>query len=155
MQHVKYSSIENTYRDKFLQMLRDEGKDDGEWIVMEKVHGAQFSFYYDGNEMLTSSRTAFITEEMDFFNWQKVMADNRDNIIDLYERAKKNHDGFSLLVVYGELFGGSYPHNDVPKAKGAKRLQKGVHYHPDNLFYAFDIKVDGRYLGVDENEPFV
>jgi Rnl2 family RNA ligase len=150
MEHVKYSSIENTYREKFIEMIRAEGKDEGEWVVTEKVHGGQLSLYYDGKELKASSRTAFLTPDIDFFNYEKVMEENADKIKEIYNILKKEKEDISFIIVYGELFGGSYPHNDVPKVKGAKRLQKGVLYHPDNLFYAFDIRVDGKYLSVDE-----
>jgi Rnl2 family RNA ligase len=150
MKHIKYASIENTYRQQFLDLIEEEGKDSGEWVVTEKVHGGQFSIYYDGSEIQASTRTAFLTDDMDFFNWRKVLADNRDKVVKLYELIGKKYKNTSMIIVYGELFGGSYPHPDVPKVKTAKRLQKGVHYHPDNLFYAFDIRVDARYLNVDE-----
>jgi len=150
MEHVKYSSIENTYREKFIEMIQAEGKDEGEWVVTEKVHGGQLALYYDGKELKASSRTAFLTPDIDFFNYEKVMEENADKIKEIYNILKKENEDISSIIVYGELFGGSYPHNDVPKVKGAKRLQKGVFYHPDNLFYAFDIRVDGKYLSVDE-----
>lgn len=152
MEFKKFSSIENTYRDTFFDQIREEGKDGGQWVVMEKVHGAQFSIYYDGTSIQASSRTAFLTDEIDFFNWQNVLHDNREKMTKLYEMLKQTEHVFSQVIVYGEIFGGSYPHPDVDKVKTAKRLQKGVHYHPDNLFYAFDIRVDRQYLPVDETD---
>jgi Rnl2 family RNA ligase len=150
MKHTKYPSIENTYRDEFLKLVKEEGKDSGEWVITEKVHGGQFSIYFDGAEFRASSRTAFLTDDLDFYNWQKVLVDNREKIKQIYDTLKSTNKDISQVIVYGELFGGSYPHPDVPKVKTAKRLQKGVYYHPDNLFYAFDIRVDDRYLTVDE-----
>jgi Rnl2 family RNA ligase len=155
MEHIKYSSIENTYRQEFIDLVKEEGLDTGEWVVTEKIHGGQFSIYYDGSEIKASTRTTFLTDDIDFFNWPKVLADNQDKVKKLYDLLKTKHKDLSQVIVYGELFGGSYPHPEVNKVKNAKRLQKGVHYHPDNLFYAFDIRVDGRFLTVDEcNELF-
>ncbi len=55
------------------------------------------------------------------------------------------------LTIFGELIGGSYPHPEVAKIKGATRVQKGVFYAPQNLFLAFDILINNqRYLSVDE-----
>jgi len=150
MKHIGYPSIENTYREQFLALITEEGKNGGEWVVTEKVHGGQFSIYYDGAEIKASSRTAFLSDDIDFFNWQKVLADNRDKIIHVYDILKSQDKNISIVIVYGELFGGSYPHPEVPKVKTAKRLQKGVYYHPDNLFYAFDIMAGNRFLTVDE-----
>jgi Rnl2 family RNA ligase len=154
MEFMKFSSIENSYRDKFKEQIQEQGMDGGDWVVMEKIHGAQFSIYYDGTEITASSRTAFLTEDSDFFNYQKIMEENRKNVITLYNLLKEKRPEMTQVVIYGELFGGSYPHPDVPKIKTAKRLQKGVFYHPDNLFYAFDIKVNGSYLTVDETDEF-
>ena len=151
MEHIKYSSIENTYRQQFIDLIKEDGLDSGEWVVTEKVHGGQLAIYYDGNEFKASTRTAFLTDEIDFFNWPKVLEDNRDKIKKVYDLLKAKNKDISYIIVYGELFGGSYPHPEVNKVKGAKQLQKGVYYHPDNLFYAFDIRIDGKFLSVDES----
>lgn len=46
----------------------------------------------------------------------------------------------TIVKVYGELFGGCYPHKDVTPSKNkVKRIQKGVWYSPYVRFYAFDI----------------
>ncbi|MCP5108953.1 MAG: RNA ligase, Rnl2 family [bacterium] len=150
MEHIKYSSIENTYREQFIEMIKDEEKNGGQWVVSEKIHGGQLALYYDGNELKSSTRTQFLEPGQDFFNYEKVVEQNADKIKKLYDILKKENDDISAVIVYGELFGGDYPHPDVPKVKNAKRLQKGVAYHPDNLFYAFDVRVDGKFLSVDE-----
>jgi len=150
MEHFNYSSIENTYREEFIQLIKTEGKEAGQWVVTEKIHGGQLALYYDGSEFKASTRTAFLTPGMDFFNYEKVVAANADKVKEIYRILASERGDISLVIVYGELFGGDYPHPDVPKVKNAKRLQKGVFYHPDNLFYAFDIRVNGRFLTVDE-----
>ena len=150
MELFKYSSIENTYREEFIELIKAEGKNTGEWVVTEKIHGGQLALYYDGSELKASTRTAFLTQDMNFFNYEKVVAANADKVKAIYQILVKERGSVSLLIIYGELFGGDYPHPDVPKVKNAKRLQKGVFYHPDNLFYAFDIRVDGRFLSVDD-----
>jgi Rnl2 family RNA ligase len=150
MEHIKYSSIENTFREQFIEMIKEEGKDGGEWVVTEKIHGGQLALYYDGNEMKASTRTTFLTPGIDFFNYEKVMAANADKVKEIYNILKKEKGEISVIVVYGELFGGDYPHPDVPKVKNTKRLQKGVFYHPDNLFYGFDIRVDKKFLSLND-----
>lgn len=42
MEFHKYHSIENTYRIKFVEQIKLNPEQD--WIVTEKVHGANFSF---------------------------------------------------------------------------------------------------------------
>jgi hypothetical protein len=39
MEFKRYSSIENSYRTKYLQTLEEQGLTGGEWVVTEKVHG--------------------------------------------------------------------------------------------------------------------
>lgn len=158
MEFKKFSSIENSYRDKFIDRIRHEKQDGGDWVVMEKVHGAQFSIYYDGSSLRASTRTAFLEDGDDFYNWKEVLEEHRENMQNLYKLVKEtmpdasNFPGLAIIV-YGELFGGSYPHPDVLRIKTAKRLQKGVFYHPGNLFYVFDLRVNEKYLTVDQANP--
>ncbi len=42
--------------------------------------------------------------------------------------------------MFGELFGGVYPHPDVPD-RGHQPVQKGVYYSPEIDFLAFDIQI--------------
>ena len=90
MEHIKYSSIENTYREKFIEMIKIEGKDGGEWVVTEKIHGGQLAFYYDVTELKASSRTTFLTPDIYFFNYEKVMEDNAYKIKEIYNILKKH-----------------------------------------------------------------
>ncbi|MDQ1351642.1 MAG: ligase [Acidobacteriota bacterium] len=150
MDHIGYPSIENTYREEFIESIKSQGKDAGQWVVTEKIHGGQLALYYDGSELKASTRTAFLNPGMDFFNYEKVVDANADKVKEIHRILAAERGDISLIVVYGELFGGDYPHPGVPKVKNTKRLQKGVFYHPDNLFYAFDIRVNGRFLTVDE-----
>jgi len=53
------------------------------------------------------------------------------------------------VVLYGELFGGSYNHSDVEKDPNASRVQKGVSYCPWNDFYAFDLSINGAIISYD------
>merc|ERR1711920_76899 len=56
------------------------------------------------------------------------------------------------VIIYGEYFGGWYPHEDVKQdgpGVGAP-VQKGiVAYAPGHRFFAFDVCVDGAYLDYD------
>lgn len=54
------------------------------------------------------------------------------------------------LTVYGELFGGKYPHPDVKENLDVKFVQKGPWYSPNIEFYAFDIKTEHGFLNYDE-----
>lgn len=51
MRFKKYSEIENSYRKKNIDIIVAEKLDKGEFVVQEKAHGANLSFWYDGNEL--------------------------------------------------------------------------------------------------------
>lgn len=159
MEFKKYSEIENVTRTKEINNIIDQGKSAGEWICMEKVHGANQSFWYDGEILGTASRTLFL-DKMDVKTGEIVFADENSKSFYNYERVRdahverikkvwdKVHSVYNTkqISIYGELFGGTYPHPDVKKTKDATIIQKGVFYSPANDFYAFDIKVDENIL---------
>jgi RNA ligase-like protein len=59
-----------------------------------------------------------------------------------------------VVRLYGELFGGAYPHPAVPGVKGISPVQTGIWYAPGIHFALFDILVDddggGRFLAHGE-----
>ena len=79
--------------------------------------------------------------------------------MNLFHRVKTLHPEVVTISVFGEMFGGLYPHNDVKVNRKLTLIQKGVCYTPEHEFYGFDIYIsdgeNGRYLPVDEvNEIF-
>ena len=153
-QFKKYSSIENTYRKKEIDRIIEQGNATGLWRVSEKVHGANASFWHNAEKTKCAKRTAFLDEGSSFFNWQDVRLTEQPKIEKLWEHLKTNWTQFSEvfgnelieLVLYGELFGGTYPHKDVERDHNAMTVQKGVFYSPSNMFYCFDIKINGRLV---------
>jgi len=120
------------------------------------VHNSNLSIYYDGSEFNCAKRTAFL-ERLDksFFRHEKVLEDNKQAIELLFELVRLRINGSEIykdigkveyITIYGEIFGGAYPHPDVEKVNDAKKVQGGVYYHPDNKFYAFDLKVNGHFV---------
>lgn len=148
MRFKKYFDIENSYRKKFMDMVIAEKYDEGEFVVQEKAHGANLSFWYDGKNLKSAKRSCFI--EDDFYNYEPVEVKNRERVKKLYTILEKEGRDFSELAVYGELIGGTYPHKDVEKDTSATRIQKGIFYTPHNEFYAIDAAIDGRLLDVDK-----
>lgn len=122
MEFKKFNSLENTYRQNLIDKVQYEDKDTGQWIVTEKIHGANFSFWCDGVQVLTASRTQFV--DGTFFSCQAVINKYSQKVLDLYH---KNRIGDNLII-YGELFGGN--------------IQKEV-YYGEKDFVAFDLVWDG------------
>ncbi|WP_284462956.1 RNA ligase, Rnl2 family [Chryseobacterium sp.] len=151
-----YNSIENAYQARMIDQIRLQGFGDEVFIVQEKVHGANFSFFTDGKEIKIAKRTAFIEKNEKFYNAHYILERYKKNVIDVFQKVKTMYPNVETVVIYGELFGGGYNHKEVEPVKGAVRVQKGIEYAPYNEFYAFDIKLNGiTYLDTDVvNEIF-
>jgi len=123
----------------------------GDWVATEKVHGAQLVVATDGATVRVGKRKAWLSEGDVFFGWQLLRAE-------LERAARRAHEsvgGRGVLRVYGELYGGGYPHSDVPPVPGLSPVQTGVWYRPDLGFVAFDLLLedgddDGSFLSHDE-----
>lgn len=151
MEFKKYNSIENTYQKAIIDKIFIQGFDKETYIVQEKVHGSNFSFYTDGKIVKIAKRTDFITEDEVFNNAHQVADKYREKVINLFNLMQATIENVSNIIIYGELFGGNYAHKAVKKIEGAARIQKGIDYCPDNDFYAFDIKINSTYyLSVKE-----
>lgn len=145
-----YNTIENAYQTRVIEQIRLQGFGDEVFIVQEKVHGANFSFFTDGKEIKIAKRTAFINKDEKFFNAHQILDRYRKNVIEAFHAVKMLHPNVETIVIYGELFGGGYQHKEVEPVKQAVRVQKGIEYAPYNEFYAFDIKLNGvTYLDTD------
>lgn len=147
----KYNSIENTYREKFIEAIARAGFYQAQYVVQEKVHGANFSFLTDGKTVQCAKRTAMLSEEENFYGYQKVRDRLANKVIATFALVKQQHTDLQTLTIFGELFGGNYPHQEVAKIKDAHKVQKGIAYCPHNDFYAFDILLNNeQYLAVDK-----
>lgn len=149
MEFKKYNSIENSYQDDFINAITEQGFADREYVVQEKVHGANLSFITDGQNILSAKRTDIILDNEEFFNSKLVLENYKDKIFALYKDITEQFDS-KYITIFGELFGGGYPHPDIPKDDKAKLVQRGIYYVPFNDFFAFDIMLDNEtYLDVE------
>ena len=156
MEFKKYNSIENSYRDKFVQKIYFEGKHEGYWCVTEKIHGANFSFITNGTEVKVAKRTSFTDD--DFSGAKPVIEKLTPNILKCFNEVKFSceslEEDITQIHVYGELCGGSYPHEEVEANPQATRVQKGVWYSPNNEFVAFDIYAVAQNKETEETRGF-
>jgi len=145
-----YNSIENAYQTRVIDQIKLQDFGNEVFIVQEKVHGANFSFFTNGKDIKIAKRTAFIEKDEKFYNAHQILERYRKNVIDVFEKVKTIYPNIETVVIYGELFGGSYKHKEVEPVKDAIKVQKGVEYAPHNEFYGFDIKLNGTtYLDTD------
>jgi Rnl2 family RNA ligase len=112
----KYSEIENTYREKAVDQVFLQQLSDGDWIVTEKIHGSNVTFYTDGHDIRVAKRTSFLeTEEelLKFYNMPEIVKRYRQYIIKTFEVLKEDNKEVKYVRIHGEVFGGSYPHKQV------------------------------------------
>ena len=119
---VKYTSIENHYQEGFLARCPQE---DIWWCMTEKIHGANFQVYYDGENFLIGSRNRFIGNE-NFNNIQALVEAIRPNIELLKKRTTLP------ITLYGEVYGDG--------------IQKGVKYSKTKRIRFFDLKIGTQYV---------
>lgn len=111
------------------------------WVVTEKVHGANFSFVYENGHLKFAKRKEYLNWTDDFFGFQLVVNKLEDKILRLFEKLSNEITGEKYMV-YGELFGGKYPHTEVNSIKDLHAIQTGVYYTPTIEFCAFDIAIE-------------
>lgn len=117
-----------------------------DWIATEKIHGAQLVVGVDATQAKIGKRKAWLAPDESFFGWQLLR-------LDLEIAARKIHAALATtgaVYLYGELFGGRYPHADVTPVAGLVPVQTGIWYAPDLRFSIFDI-----VLVADEPSTFL
>ena len=159
LEFKKYNSVENTYDKEFTEKIRMEGFGSLQYVVQEKVHGANCCLVTDGNSVRFAKRTSLIDAGELFYDYEKLLESYREQALGLFQRAREKHPDAESVLIYGEMFGGKYPHPDVKNDSKVMNIQKGVFYSPVHEFYGYDIYVSGsetgRFLSVDEiNELF-
>lgn len=114
------------------------------WCVTEKIHGANFCFVCDddGQRVRCGKRTSLLADTDDFFGYKRRLFHNiTPKIQQLYHYVKNTFPLLEKLYVFGELFGGAYPHPDVPKIPNINAVQTGIWYCPDIEYCAFDLAI--------------
>ncbi|MCU0437214.1 MAG: 2'-5' RNA ligase [Raineya sp.] len=111
------------------------------WVVTEKIHGANFSFVYEHPKLLFAKRKEYLSWNDDFFGFQEVVVRLENQILQLFEQISLDIQA-DRYIVYGELFGGKYPHPHVTPSPHVEAIQTGVFYSPTIEFCAFDIALE-------------
>eukprot|EP01119_Soliformovum_irregulare_P015563 TRINITY_DN4389_c0_g1_i2.p1 TRINITY_DN4389_c0_g1~~TRINITY_DN4389_c0_g1_i2.p1 ORF type:complete len:273 (-),score=64.08 TRINITY_DN4389_c0_g1_i2:29-847(-) len=72
-------------------------------------------------------------------SFASVFKKYKQPLMDLFQLIQKDDPTVQSVSVYGELFGGGYPHPDVQADESVQLVQTGVYYCPGLDFCAFDI----------------
>lgn len=111
----------------------------GASIASEKVHGAQLVIEA-GRAVRFGKRKAWLADDEPFFGWQLLRASLTESALTI--RAALGEDA----ILYGELFGGAYPHPEVAPIPGLQAVQTGVWYSPQLHWALFDVRVGASFL---------
>jgi len=142
----RYTSITGPTSTLIMEQFMNEGwtDDNHRWVATEKVHGANLSFCTDGTSITCSKRTSQLSPGEKFCDWELLLERVKPKVLHLFELMQPKHPS-AIITLDGEIFGGIYPHKEVPKDPAVTiHVQKGVYYCPDIKFYAFDIWAMGH-----------
>ena len=138
-------------------------ENDLKWIAMEKVHGANFCMIHDGEKIFCCRRNDILHEHETFYNFQMIRDKYKDNMAKLFFLLSEPNTLRTIypdkdvtlerIMLYGELYGGIYPHAEVEDF-GYLHVQKGVYYTSNIGFYVFDVAIkvtdeEARWLNYD------
>ena len=144
MEHLRYHKIPLVRSEK----IKGRRENNTLWCLTEKIHGSNFSIYINkNNEIKCAKRTTFIDENEKFFGYISLIERIRNNLLDLANyifhqeevserREEENRGGVNHIVIFGELFGGSFP---GLSENNKKPVQQGIWYSPRIEFTIFDI----------------
>ena len=149
MEFKKFNSIENSYRTKFLNKIVEEGHGNKEYVVTEKIHGANFSFWVDDFKIATGKRSGLNGDKENFNGSQGLVKKYYSHLRALFEYVKTDRNA-KEVAIFAEIFGGGYNHKEVQRDIHATRVQKGVEYCPQNAVVCYDLMIDGILQDVDE-----
>lgn len=131
MKFIKYPSIKRL-TERAISNVRDINVELPEFMVTEKLHGANMGIYSNGTEFKIASREGFVRDGIKFYNGRAVADKYKEAIM---KHAKESTDeakaagitGEVTSIYFGELFGGN--------------IHKGTPYSQEQDFVLFDFFV--------------
>lgn len=151
MNFKAFHSVKNITNEKFIDRIKFEPCMKEEWVVLEKIHGSNFSIFTDGIDVKAARRGAFLSDDdlPKFYSADKIVERYKPYMLKMHNELCKQSN--SVMILRGELFGGIY--FNMPTK--VKRVQKGVEYCPTHEFIVFDISLDGEYMEWDRIEELL
>lgn len=140
-EHIPYPKIAESARHWSLRDDQQRELDRASWMVTEKIHGANLCLICDGRHIQGAKRKALLTPGEPFFNVQAVLARLNRSVLALFTRLATLHPQLESIALYGELYGGAYPHEEVTPLPALEPVQTGIWYCPQVDFCAFDLSI--------------
>lgn len=124
------------------------------WIATEKIHGANFCVVTDGAQVRCAKRKAYLDPDEDFFGHRALLERLGPRVLTAAAGVLARDPRVELVFIYGELFGGGYPHAEVGADPAVQPVQTGCWYSPTIELCAFDLGVlrerERAYVDHDE-----
>lgn len=129
-----YPHIHNSSADEFVESCRAAVPTAARWAATEKIHGSNGALYTDGTDVKMARRGGFLGPGDKFHGSDRFLVQYGDAARAICHALKRGP-----IAIYGEYFGGLYPHALVKKNNDVRAVQKGIFYSPDLCFRVFDI----------------
>jgi Rnl2 family RNA ligase len=142
--YVSYEKIPESYNKWNLTESEYRTFKKTNWVVTEKIHGANFGIVTDGSEVRFAKRKEFLHPDEYFFDYQSLNDKLVAQAKEIFKILDVEWNRLLRVSVYGELFGGEYPHPHVPKVPHVQAVQTGIYYSPKIEFCAFDIAIEEK-----------
>ncbi len=143
MTFKKYHSLNNVSQ-KLIDLLQVQGLTEGEFVALEKAHGANFSLIFDTDtaDITAARRGAQLENRENFHSAQKLIqaytARLTTLISDLLVNSDYIHAAGDKVYLRCEVVGGMF---QGKSAEGASRVQKEVEYCAHNDILAFGLEI--------------
>jgi len=151
----RYPSIDAADHEQVAKIRRATEGQPVEFVGVEKVHGSNFAFETDGQTIQYFSRNRRLEASEPFIKKTcpgEAMQRYHSAVLEVFRLCSATSPGVRNVLIYGEYFGGWYPHDAVRQTgpgAGAP-VQKGiVAYSPQHRFFAFDLCIDGIFCDFD------
>ena len=136
----KYSSIENSYRQKHIEKVLSWYPEvaNMKYSIREKIDGSNLQLYFEpGAQMKVGKRSKFLDEGENFFEVWDTLNKYIEETSILQNIADTNG---CTIRVFGEIYG--------------QGVQKRVKYGEEKYYAIFDIELDGALVTQEELETF-
>jgi len=143
MQFTKWHSIENTYRQKYIDFFLKEhpGLVNETYVILEKLHGSNFQWFFQPGEFVKAGSRNHYLDMLGSFQGAPIaqLVDDNSATIARFQRWA-DADGYSIRL-FGELIG--------------RGIGKGVDYGEQKRILYFGIMVNDKLLPFKEAQVHI
>jgi len=137
MEFKKYNSIENSYREKEIEKIREAINRTEMFVVSEKIDGCNLSLISNGSDVQVAKRSCVMNGEAKIYNSDIILEKYKNNVLEMANYFKEYYNA-KQIQIFGEHFGGMF---EGKTEKGYAKIQNRVEYIPFTDFIVFDILV--------------